>query len=89
MIRIIPFSRSTNYELSFFTDAGMAWDSNNNNLSSTTPTVSKYRYPMISYGVSLRINVLGFMILEPYYAIPIQINGIKYAGLGFNFLPGW
>ena len=93
---LIPFKYLMT-ELSFFTDAGIAWNSSNKltfninhnvNLGSTQKT-SNYRYPMISYGVSLRINVLGLMILEPYYAIPIQKNGLKYSGLGFNFLPGW
>jgi Tol biopolymer transport system component len=50
---------------------------------------SKYRYPMVSYGISLRINVFGVMILEPYYAFPLKTNGLKYGSLGLNFLPGW
>jgi len=50
---------------------------------------AKYRYPMMSSGISLRINVFGVMVLEPYYAIPLKKEGLKYGNFGLNFLPGW
>jgi len=40
-----------------------------------------------SVGVSLRVNLFGAMILEPYYAFPLQKNGSAIFGL--NFIPGW
>ncbi len=108
---LIPFKYFLS-ELSFFTDAGIAWNPENKltlnmranerlklnyqNLASTTPRMlysnvdfSYYRYPMITYGISLRINLFGYMILEPYYAIPYLKDGRRYAGINLNILPGW
>jgi Tol biopolymer transport system component len=107
---LIPFKYFVS-ELSFFTDAGIAWNKGNEltfnthanerlklnyqNLVSSNPNsiynidMAHYRYPMVTYGVSLRINLFGYMILEPYYAIPYLTNGKKYAGINLNILPGW
>lgn len=74
-------------DLNFFFDAGVAWDSfdqfnnigNENNL---------YRVrPVMSAGASVRVNVFGALILEPYWAIPIQKETKVVFGL--NFVPGW
>jgi len=46
--------------------------------------------PVFSAGVSLRVNLFGAMILEPYYAI--QLNNptrSKFGTFGLNFAPGW
>jgi Tol biopolymer transport system component len=94
---LIPFKYFVS-ELSFFCDAGLAWNSNSRfsftekayiNPVDNQPDYSKYRYPLVSYGISLRINFFGYMILEPFYAVPIEEGGIKNAGFGLNFLPGW
>lgn len=107
---LIPFKYFIS-ELSFFADAGIAWNSDSyfawdkklyrskeidykniavSNLSNVYSfSYSKYRYPMLNYGVSLRVNFFGYMILEPYYAIPLMKNGSKYGSFGLNFLPGW
>jgi Tol biopolymer transport system component len=90
---LIPFKYFVS-ELSVFTDAGLAWNSNDKILMELNPSIlpeksAFTKYPMVSYGVSLRINLFGYMVLEPYYAFPLQKNGSKYAGIGFNFLPGW
>lgn len=47
------------------------------------------RVPVFSAGVSLRINLFGAMILEPYYAIPFQKTRSKFGTFGLNFAPGW
>jgi hypothetical protein len=47
------------------------------------------RVPVFSAGVSLRINLFGAMILEPYYAIPFQQTRSKFGTFGLNFAPGW
>src|SRR5215204_3758096 len=52
-------------------------------LSSGTSCIS------LSSGISLRVNLFGYLILEPYYAIPWQNGGLKNASFGFNFTPGW
>ena len=42
---------------------------------------------LFSTGVSLRVNLMGFLILEPFYAKPLQ-NGVD-GYFGLNFSPGW
>lgn len=48
-----------------------------------------YKVPVFSAGVSLRINLFGAMILEPYYAIPFVKSRDKFGTFGLNFTPGW
>jgi len=58
-------------ELSLFADGGLAWDQNHPaklEWSRTSPD----RIPVFSTGVSARFNVLGFLVLEVYYAYPWQ-----------------
>ncbi len=74
-------------ELVLFTDAGLAWDADN------PPTLewsrsSTERVPVVSSGVSARFNVLGFLILEAYYAYPWQ-RPEKGWHWGFQIAPGW
>ncbi|RKR83152.1 WD40 repeat protein [Mucilaginibacter gracilis] len=45
--------------------------------------------PSTSVGISLRINVFGALILEPYLAIPFQRTDVTYPVFGLNFAPGW
>ncbi len=76
-------------ELALFADAGLAWTSNN--LPTLNPALMKSgrRFPVFSTGMSLRINLFGAMILEPYYAFPFIHQGITQGVWGLNFLPGW
>ncbi|HEY0672181.1 MAG TPA: hypothetical protein VGD27_07945 [Longimicrobiales bacterium] len=46
------------------------------------------RVPVVSAGVSARMNILGYLILEAYYAYPFQ-RPEKGAHWGFNIAPGW
>lgn len=76
-------------DLNLFTDGGVAWG----NYEGWLPT-AKGRRPaesrfILSSGVSLRVNVFGYLILEPFYAIPWQNGGFRNATFGLNFLPGW
>lgn len=48
-----------------------------------------YRVPIFSAGVSMRINLFGAMILEPYYAVPFVSSRTKFGTFGLNFMPGW
>ncbi|GJM31117.1 MAG: peptidase S9 [Saprospiraceae bacterium] len=43
--------------------------------------------PIFSAGASVRINLFGAMILEPYYAFPLlkETKGV----FGLNIIPGW
>jgi hypothetical protein len=70
-----------------FFDAGVAWakgDSPDFTFSRTTPK----RVPVFSTGVSARMNVLGYMVLEAYYAYPFQ-RPDKGWTWGFVLSPGW
>ena len=46
------------------------------------------RIPVFSTGVSFRFNVLGYMILEAYYAHPFQRPQRDWV-LGIQLAPGW
>jgi hypothetical protein len=46
------------------------------------------RVPVFSTGVSARFNILGYMVLEAYYAYPFQ-RPDKGWHMGFQLLPGW
>lgn len=43
--------------------------------------------PIFTAGASLRINVFGALVVEPYYAMPLVRNGSF--NFGVNILPGW
>jgi hypothetical protein len=38
-------------------------------------------------GISARINLFGYFIIEPYYAWQLRANG--GGSFGFNLIPGW
>ena len=80
-------------ELSLFADAGIAWTSD------TTPVLKfttdeqtladvNRRYPLVSVGASTRLNVLGYMVFEIFYAYPFQ-RPEKGPHFGFALSPGW
>ena len=88
-------------ELVAFADAGLAWDSprctqdlgGNLTCVDDSPVLewsrtSTARVPVVSTGLSARMNILGFMILEAYYAYPWQ-RPDKGWHWGFNLAPGW
>ncbi|WP_316843708.1 peptidase MA family metallohydrolase [Pedobacter psychrodurus] len=47
------------------------------------------RVPAMSVGISVRVNVFGYFVLEPYYAIPFQRKDVKTGVFGLTFAPGW
>src|SRR5690606_271790 len=58
-------------EIAPFLDAGLAWT------SEETPTLdfsrrTDARVPVFSTGLSARANILGYFVLEAYYAYPFQ-----------------
>ncbi|MBT8219553.1 MAG: PD40 domain-containing protein [Bacteroidia bacterium] len=81
-------------ELAIFLDVGAAYDDfkdfNENemvlNAFNEIVEVPKARW-VSSTGLSLRINVFGAIILEPYYFIPL--TGNHASGFGLNIIPGW
>ena len=74
-------------EVSLFTDAGVAW-------TPDEPPVFRFdrettdRVPVVSSGISGRFNILGYIILEMYYAYPYQRPRQGWQ-LGFQLSPGW
>ena len=76
-------------------------DQNVDDLSCETDEVVCYgadfseQEPIFSAGLSARINVLGAIVVEPYYALPFSrwgVDGDLGTGrgvFGFNISPGW
>ena len=61
-------------EAALFYDAGLAWNSGSKLFRSRPDSadVATGRWPMTSYGVGIRINLLGFTVLRIDYAVPLQ-----------------
>lgn len=76
-------------ELALFTDAGLAWTSGTTPKLRWRPVSANEAVPFISAGVSLRINLFGMMIIEPYYAFPWRADKFVKGTFGLNFSPGW
>ncbi len=76
-----------------FADAGIAWAGNARAdmrfvTDAETLRSTPARVPVVSAGVSTRINLLGFAVIEAYYARPFQRPDRNWV-LGFQFAPGW
>ncbi|MDB5109382.1 MAG: translocation protein TolB [Mucilaginibacter sp.] len=88
-------------ELNFFFDAGLAWNAGNQIKFQTAPdkigtdangnTVynTNQRVPALSSGISLRVNIFGYFVLEPYLAVPFNRNDVSKPVFGLGFTPGW
>ncbi len=74
-------------ELVAFTDVGLAWDGVNEPALEFDRT-SLDRVPVVSTGMSARVNLLGMMIMEIYYAYPWH-RPQRGAHFGFHIAPGW
>jgi hypothetical protein len=70
-----------------FFDAGVAWAKGSNPDLVFDRNTTK-RVPVFSAGISARMNVLGYLVLETYYAYPFQ-RPDKGAHFGFVLSPGW
>jgi Tol biopolymer transport system component len=85
-------SRMFYSDLVFFFEGAVAWNKKTiwNEASDVKlrwePKPNK-RTPIFSTGVSLRINMFGMLILEPYYAFPFQ-SGINRPVFGLTFSSG-
>lgn len=62
-------------------------DANGNQVDSYQD--SNDRIPVMSAGISLRVNVFGYFVLEPYYAFPFQRKDVSGGVFGLTFAPGW
>jgi Tol biopolymer transport system component len=73
-------------ELAAFVDAGVAWTSTDSPTFAWDEPLA--RTPVVSAGLSTRVNLMGFAVLEVYYAYPFQ-RPHKGFHFGFNLAPGW
>ena len=90
-------------DLNAFFDIGLAYNNDSKVAFRSTPKVVNVikdedgntvqtiyeRVPAMSTGLSLRVNVFGYFVLEPYVAIPFQRTDVKGAVFGMTFAPGW
>jgi len=76
-------------ELALFADAGLAWEKKESIHFKWQSNDIQERIPVVSAGVSLRLNLFGMLILEPFWAVPFQLGGLDAAVFGLNFTPGW
>ncbi|MBK6817709.1 MAG: PD40 domain-containing protein [Saprospiraceae bacterium] len=75
-------------ELSVFLDGGVAYDQFGQiSFSKTGVNDFTFKRFVASTGASLRVNLFGAIIIEPYYAFPL-LKGSKGA-FGLNLVPGW
>lgn len=72
-------------DLAAFVDGGVAWE-DFSDFEKPDGELGK-PLPVFSAGLSLRFNLLGALILEPFYAWPIM-KGTK-GSFGINIVPGW
>lgn len=91
-------------DLNVFFDAGIAWSAGDK-LTLANPQFIRREYidaqdpssyvdiyeraPVMSAGISLRVNVFGYFVLEPYYAFPFNREDVRAGIFGLNFAPGW
>ena len=47
------------------------------------------RVPALSAGISVRVNVFGAFVLEPYLAYPFNRTDVTKPVFGLGFTPGW
>jgi Tol biopolymer transport system component len=74
-------------EIAPFIDAGVAWTADDApELRFDRNTID--RVPVFSTGISARMNILGYFVLEAYYAFPFQ-RPERGWHWGFNLAPGW
>ncbi|WP_113661553.1 basic secretory protein-like protein [Pedobacter nanyangensis] len=83
-------------DLNIFFDAGVAWTEDSKVVFKSQPSnvllpdgQPYERVPALSAGISLRVNLFGAMILEPYYAFPFTRKDVNGGVFGLTFAPGW
>ncbi|WP_051130016.1 BamA/TamA family outer membrane protein [Pedobacter arcticus] len=99
-LSVIP-SKFLFSELNLFFDAGLAWDKGQTVdfgrsgaplLDATDPSKgfdTRVKVPAYSAGISARVNVFGYFVLEPYLAFPFNRKDVKKPVFGLAFSPGW
>lgn len=83
-------------DLNLFFDAGLAWDEDSKVSFKSQPNGvllangrPQERVPAYSAGISARVNLFGYFVIEPYYAFPFQRKDVSGGVFGLTFAPGW
>jgi hypothetical protein len=88
-------------ELNLFFDVGLAWNAGNQikfqsgpdaiGKDATGQTIynTNQRVPATSAGISVRVNMFGYFVLEPYLAVPFNRTDVSKPVFGLGFTPGW
>ena len=79
-------------DLNLFFDAGIGWFTKDDfkKQDDSNPYAPVQHKPLLSAGISLRINLFGALVLEPYYALPLSVpKAVRSWQFGLNFIPGW
>ncbi|WP_317193089.1 DPP IV N-terminal domain-containing protein [Pedobacter segetis] len=101
-LSVIP-SKFLFSELNLFFDAGLAWDKGDviklnqkgpDQIGTAGPTntpvyATNVKVPALSAGISTRVNVFGYFVLEPYLAFPFNRKDVTKPVFGLAFSPGW
>lgn len=101
-LSVIP-SKFLLSDLNLFFDIGLAYNSNSklhwklndtpNQVAESTGDITGTsiidRAPSMSIGASLRVNMFGYFVIEPYFAVPFSRKDVKTGVFGLNFAPGW
>ena len=76
-------------DINLFFDSGLAINKGETVNFNWELTSYDEKIPVFSAGTSLRFNLYGYLIIEPFYAFPFQNGGWQNGTFGLNFLPGW
>lgn len=76
-------------DINLFVDAGLIWNSGNELSLHRVDNDRNVRYPIISTGISTRINLFGQIIIQPYYAFPLSLKTGGKGYFGLSFFPGF
>ena len=74
-------------DLNFFVDGGVAFNTFNELFEDSRDIRYQRAKPIFTAGASVRVNLFGALVLEPYYAVPLvkETKGV----FGLNIIPGW
>jgi Tol biopolymer transport system component len=75
-------------EIAPFADAGVAWTGGSSPALRFDQSATSDRIPVLSAGVTSRMNLFGYIIAEIYYVKPFQRPG-RGAYWAFQIAPGW
>lgn len=76
-------------DLNLFFDGGVAFYETGD-FEKPSPFTGVKHQPVFSVGASMRFNLFGMLILEPFYAMPLSVKkDARRFYWGLNIVPGW